>query len=93
MAIGEVKWFNRKKGFGFIRPDLGPCDVFVHISAVQRAGLEALDDGQRVEFELTQLGDGRVTAMGLRLAFDRDAIPNEKPSDAPPEVLPPALSK
>lgn len=74
MAIGEVKWFNRKKGFGFIRPDLGPRDVFVHISAVQRAGLEHLDDGQRVEFELTQLGDGRLLAMGLRLAAVRDAV-------------------
>jgi len=67
MAIGEVKWFNRKKGFGFIRPDLGPRDVFVHISAVQRSGLVALDEGQRVEFELTQLSDGRLAALGLRL--------------------------
>ena len=66
MATGEVKWFNRKKGFGFIRPDLGPRDVFVHISAVQRAGLLALDEGQRVEFELTQLADGRIAALGLR---------------------------
>ena len=72
MAIGEVRWFNRKKGFGFIRPDLGPRDVFVHVSAVHRAGLEALEDGQRVEFELAQLGDGRLLAMGLRLAAVRD---------------------
>lgn len=68
MAIGEVRWYNRKKGFGFIRPDLGPRDVFVHVSAVHQAGLEALDDGQRVEFELTQLGDGRLLATGLRLS-------------------------
>lgn len=66
MATGEVKWFNRKKGFGFIRPDLGPRDVFVHISAVQRAGLVALGEGQRLEFELTQLADGRIAALGLR---------------------------
>lgn len=66
MATGAVKWFNRKTGFGFIRPDLGPRDVFVHISAVQRAGLVALEDGQRLEFELTQLSDGRIAALGLR---------------------------
>lgn len=71
MAIGEVKWFNRAKGFGFIRPDLGPKDVFVHVSAVHRAGLEVLEDGQRLEFELTQLGDGRLLATGLRLAIER----------------------
>ncbi len=72
MAIGEVKWFNRKKGFGFIRPDLGPRDVFVHISAVQRSGLGSLDEGQRVEFELTQLADGRLAALGLRLVETTD---------------------
>jgi cold shock CspA family protein len=66
MATGEVKWFNRKKGFGFIKPDMGPRDVFVHVSAVQRAGLPPLEDGQRLEFELTQLSDGRIAAMGLR---------------------------
>ncbi len=82
MAIGEVRWFNRRKGFGFIRPDLGPRDVFVHISAVQRAGLDYLDDGQRVEFELTQLGDGRLLAMGLRLAAVRPA-PDSTASDLP----------
>jgi len=70
MATGEVRWFNRKKGFGFIRPDVGPKDVFVHISAIQRSGLPVLEDGQRVEFELTQLGDGRLAALGLRLIED-----------------------
>lgn len=66
MATGEVKWFNRKKGFGFIRPDAGPRDVFVHISAVHGSGFDTLEDGQRIEFELTQLGDGRLAALGLR---------------------------
>ena len=70
MATGEVRWFNRKKGFGFITPDVGPKDVFVHISAIQRSGLAMLEDGQRVEFELTQLGDGRLAALGLRLIDD-----------------------
>ena len=74
MATGEVKWFNRKKGFGFIRPDVGPRDVFVHISAIQRSGLATLEDGQRVEFELTQLSDGRVAALGLRpLEVERES--------------------
>lgn len=67
MAIGAVKWFNRAKGFGFICPDTGPCDVFVHISAVHRSGIEMLFEGQRIEFELTQLADGRLSAFGLRL--------------------------
>lgn len=67
MATGEVKWFNRKKGFGFIRPDIGAKDVFVHVSALQRSGLQTLDEGQRVEFELTQLHDGRTAALGLKV--------------------------
>jgi len=67
MATGEVKWFNRKKGFGFIRPDYGVKDVFVHVSALQRSGMRVLDEGQRVEFELTQLQDGRTAALGVRL--------------------------
>lgn len=67
MAHGEVKWFNRKKGFGFIRPDVGTRDVFVHVSALHQSNLAVLDDGQRVEFELTQLQDGRTAAMGVRI--------------------------
>jgi CspA family cold shock protein len=52
MAIGTVKWFNPTKGFGFIQPDDGGNDVFVHISAVERAGLGSLSEGQKVSFEL-----------------------------------------
>lgn len=52
MAIGTVKWFNPDKGFGFIQPEDGGADVFVHISAVERAGLRSLQEGQKVSFEL-----------------------------------------
>jgi len=52
MATGTVKWFNGQKGYGFIQPDDGGKDVFVHISAVQRSGLTALDEGQKVTYEL-----------------------------------------
>jgi CspA family cold shock protein len=54
MATGVVKWFNSQKGFGFIQPDNGGTDVFVHISAVERAGLRGLNEGQKVSFELEQ---------------------------------------
>lgn len=52
MATGTVKWFNSTKGFGFIQPDNGGADVFVHISAVERAGLRGLDDGQKFNYEM-----------------------------------------
>ena len=52
MATGTVTWFNEQKGYGFIQPEQGGTDVFVHISAVQRAGLAGLNEGQRVQFEL-----------------------------------------
>ncbi|KCZ92740.1 cold-shock protein [Hyphomonas johnsonii] len=52
MSTGTVKWFNSQKGFGFIQPDAGGADVFVHISAVERAGLATLNDGQKVSYEL-----------------------------------------
>ncbi len=54
MATGTVKWFNAQKGFGFIQPDAGGPDVFVHISAVERAGMRDLRDGQKVSYELVQ---------------------------------------
>lgn len=72
MATGTVKWFNRAKGFGFIRPDIGTRDAFVHVSAVHVAGLEFIDEGQRIEFELTQMRDGRLTALGLRPLEDSE---------------------
>jgi CspA family cold shock protein len=54
MSTGTVKWFNPQKGYGFIQPDDGGKDVFVHISAVERAGMQTLREGQKVSFELTQ---------------------------------------
>ncbi|WOC16957.1 cold-shock protein [Pseudochrobactrum sp. MP213Fo] len=66
MATGTVKWFNTTKGFGFIQPDEGGTDVFVHISAVQRAGLAQLDEGQKVTYEIVQdRRSGRSSADNL----------------------------
>ena len=67
MAIGTVKWFNATKGFGFIQPESGNKDVFVHISAVQAAGLKGLNDGQRVSYEV-QMERGKESAGNLKLA-------------------------
>ncbi len=66
MATGAVKWFDARRGFGFICPDLGPRDAFVHISAVAQSPFGMLEPGQRLEFELTQTTDGRLIALGLR---------------------------
>ena len=59
MAIGTVKWFNDQKGYGFIQPDQGGKDVFVHISAVEQAGMRSLAEGQKVSFEVTQGPKGK----------------------------------
>lgn len=67
MSTGTVKWFNATKGFGFIAPDDGGKDVFVHISAVERAGLTGLADNQKVSFEMQAGRDGRSSAGDLRL--------------------------
>ncbi len=65
MATGTVKWFNAAKGFGFIQPDDGSKDVFVHISAVEKAGLPALKEGQKVQYELVKGKDGKTSAENL----------------------------
>ena len=67
MATGTVKWFNSTKGFGFIAPDGGGTDVFVHISAVEKAGLKTLNDNQKVSYEMQSGRDGRASAADLRL--------------------------
>lgn len=67
MAKGKVKWFNPQKGFGFIEPENGGGDVFVHISAVEAAGLRSLDDGQVVEYELKE-EKGKQSASNLKVA-------------------------
>jgi len=66
MASGKVKWFNAQKGFGFIQPDDGGKDVFVHISAVERAGLQGLSDGQAVSYDV-QMERGKSAAANLKL--------------------------
>ena len=68
MPSGTVKWFNKSKGFGFIQPDDGSKDVFVHISAVERAGLATLSDGQKVQYELVRGKDGKTSADNLKPA-------------------------
>ncbi len=67
METGTVKWFNQTKGFGFIAPDGGDKDVFVHITAVQRAGLTTLAEGQKLSFNLQPGRDDRVSAVDLQL--------------------------
>lgn len=66
MSTGTVKWFNPTKGFGFIAPDEGGADVFVHISAVERAGLRSLQDGQKVSYELVT-ERGKTAAANLQV--------------------------
>jgi cold shock protein len=68
MTIGTVKWFNAQRGYGFIQPDDGSNDVFVHISAVERAGISNLHEGQRLSFELERGNQGKTSAIDLRQA-------------------------
>ncbi|GGG71319.1 cold-shock protein [Salipiger pallidus] len=67
MATGTVKWFNTTKGYGFIAPEGGSKDVFVHISAVERSGLQGLQDNQKVSYELQAGRDGRESAINIEL--------------------------
>lgn len=66
MATGEVKWYNQAKRFGFIKPDDSSGDVFVHVSALEAAGLSSLDEGQRIQYELAE-NNGKTSAVNLKL--------------------------
>lgn len=68
MSTGTVKFFNPSKGFGFIAPDDGSKDVFVHISAVERAGLGTLNEHQKISFDVEKGNDGRISATNLKAA-------------------------
>jgi cold shock protein len=67
MATGTVKWFNPTKGYGFIQPQGGGNDVFVHISAVERAGLSTLNENQEIEYEIEAGRNGKTSAVNLKL--------------------------
>ena len=67
MPTGKVKWFNKTKGFGFIAPDEGDKDIFVHISALERSGIDDLADDQKVSFEISSGRDGRESADNIEL--------------------------
>ena len=70
MATGTVKWFNAQKGFGFIQPDDGGKDVFVHISAVEQAGMSGLNEGQKISYEMiSDRRSGKVSAGNLKAAY------------------------
>ena len=74
MAVGTVKWFNEMKGFGFIQPDEGGPDAFVHITAVEKAGMRTLRENQRVAYDLQEDRPGKMSATNLRSA-DEAASP------------------
>jgi CspA family cold shock protein len=67
VALGTVKWFNPTKGYGFIKPETGGPDIFVHISAVEKAGYTSLADGARISYELVANRSGKMSAENLRL--------------------------
>jgi CspA family cold shock protein len=67
MTVGTVKWFNPQKGFGFIQPENGGADAFVHISAVEQAGLSTLNDGQKVSYDLEAGRQGKTSAVNLKI--------------------------
>jgi CspA family cold shock protein len=68
MATGTVKWFNTQKGYGFIQPDDGSRDVFVHISAVEQSGIGNLNEGQKLSYELERGNQGKTSAVNLKSA-------------------------
>jgi CspA family cold shock protein len=68
MPVGTVKWFNAQKGYGFIQPDDGSKDVFVHITAVERAGMGSLNEGQKLSFDVERGQQGKTSAVNLKNA-------------------------
>ena len=66
MSVGTVKWFNSSKGYGFIEPEAGGADVFVHITAVQASGMDGLEEGQKVSFDLEEAKNGKTNAVNLQ---------------------------
>ena len=83
MTTGKVKFFNEQKGYGFIQPEDGGQDAFVHISAVERSGMRTLRQDQRVSYELKQDNRGKMSAVNLQPAEEQaqDTPPNEQPAD------------
>jgi CspA family cold shock protein len=67
MSVGTVKWFNPSKGYGFIEPSDGTKDVFIHISALERAGIGSLNEGQKIEYELVPGNNGKTSADSVKL--------------------------
>ena len=66
MSVGTVKWFHSNKGYGFIEPDDGGADVFVHITAVQASGMDGLEEGQKLSFDLEEAKNGKTNAVNLQ---------------------------
>ena len=66
MSVGTVKWFNSTKGYGFIEPEDGGADVFVHITAVQASGMDGLEEGQKLSFDLDEAKNGKTNAVNLQ---------------------------
>src|SRR3954454_25288485 len=84
MATGTVKWFNEQKGYGFIQPDQGGKDVFVHISAVERSGMRGLADGQKVSYDVeADRRSGKESAANLRAAYATPPRPTTLKSKPP----------
>ena len=81
MATGTVKWFNPAKGFGFIEPEDGSKDAFVHISAVERAGLTTLNEGQKISYELQPGQNGKSSAENLKEVSDTDDAGDDASDD------------
>ena len=66
MSVGTVKWFNSTKGYGFIEPEDGGADVFVHITAVQASGMDGLEEGQKLSFDIEEARNGKTNAVNLQ---------------------------